>query len=489
MSGESTYYSVLGISPGASAEAIQNAFATLVARLPQGGNKESHPEYQDLLQAYEVLNNPSRRAIYDSLMVETSPPPLTVTIQVSRAKIPIASSPQIFYLLLEIAAPQQTMNTRRPLNLCLVLDRSTSMQGQRLDFLKSAVELVIEKLMPEDIISIITFSDRAEIVQPATRLINRNAIISHVRSIRASGGTEIYQGLSAGIEQLRLTPLAQYNNHLILLTDGHTYGDAPECVALATRAAEQQIGITAFGLGNEWNDNFLDRLVSSSGGQSAFIEEPTQILEHLQQRIQGLGLIHARNLRIKNTMPSQISLKYGFKLLPFAQPLDSTGGEITLGNIEGKSALSFLLEMVLQPQQHETRINIPFEIMADIPGRSAKDLSLKSQAQIIVTATPVEMPPPKDLVKAVRLLNMYRMNEKVWEEIEAGNVGVAATRLRHLTTRLLEAGEIRLAQQAHAETERLSTVGSMSAEGWKRLKYGTRAMIGETVRIDNDDSM
>ena len=188
-------------------------------------------------------------------------------------------------------------------------------------------------------------------------------------------------------------------------------------------------------------------------------------------------------------MPSQISLKYGFKLLPFAQPLDSTGGEITLGNIEGKSALSFLLEMVLQPQQHETRINIPFEIMADIPGRSAKELSLKSQAQIIVTATPVEMPPPKDLVKAVRLLNMYRMNEKVWEEIEAGNVGVAATRLRHLTTRLLEAGEIRLAQQAHAETERLSTVGSMSAEGWKRLKYGTRAMIGETVRIDNDDSM
>lgn len=77
-------------------------------------------------------------------MVETSPPPLTVTIQVSRAKIPIASSPQIFYLLLEIAAPQQTMNTRLPLNLCLVLDRSTSMQGQRLDFLKSAVELVIE---------------------------------------------------------------------------------------------------------------------------------------------------------------------------------------------------------------------------------------------------------------------------------------------------------------------------------------------------------
>jgi len=487
MSGETTYYSILGVSPGAPPEEVREAFATRVAKFP--AESAENPEYQNILRAYEVLNDPDRRAIYDSLMAEMAPSPLIVSIQVSRTKIPVTNSPQIFYLLVEVNPPHQTAKSRRPLNLCLVLDRSTSMQGQRLDFLKSAVELVLSKLAPEDIISIVTFSDRADVVQPAVRITNKSSVIARVRNIHASGGTEIYQGLLAGVEQLQQMPLHQYNNHLILLTDGHTYGDAKECIDLSARAAAQQIGISAFGLGDEWNDSFLDSLVMSSGNQSAFIEEPTQIVTYLQQRIQGLGLIHARNLRLKKELPSQVVLQYGFKLLPFAQPLDTSGTEVKLGNIEGKGALSFLLELALQPQQHEGRITIPLEITADIPERTAKEQTFKSQIQILVSANPVEAMPPKDLVKAVRMLNMYRMNEKVWEEIEAGNMGMAATRLQHLTTRLLEAGEIRLAQQAHSETVRLTKGGALSAEGWKRLKYGTRAMIGETARMDSDDSV
>ncbi|MCA9875596.1 MAG: VWA domain-containing protein [Anaerolineales bacterium] len=487
MSGETTYYSILGLPSNAQPEAVREAFASHVARFPS--EAQDDPEYQKLLQAYEVLNDPDRRAIYDSLIAEMAPSPLIVNIQLSRTKLPIAASPQVFYLLVEVNPPRQSAQLRRPLNLCLVLDRSTSMQGQRLDFLKTAVELVVEKLAPEDVISIVTFSDRAEVVQAATHLTSRNAIISRVRSIRASGGTEIYHGLLAGVEQLQQTPLSQYNNHLILLTDGHTYGDTQDCIDLSVRAAGQRIGISAFGLGDEWNDNFLDKLVSASGGQSAFIEDPAQIVNHLQQRIKGLGLIHARNLRLKKELPSQLTLQYGFKLLPFAQPLEASGSEIKLGNIEGKGALSFLLELTLQPQSHELRLSIPLELTADIPGRNLKDQTFKNPVQILVTANPLETAPPKDLVKAVRMLNMYRMNEKVWEEIEAGNVGVAATRMQHLTTRLLEAGEIKLAQQAHAETERLTRVGSLSPEGWKRLKYGTRAMIGETVRMESDDSV
>mgnify|MGYP001275850479 CR=1 FL=1 len=487
MSGETTYYSILGLSVNASSEAVREAFATRVAQFPT--QAEDNPEYQKLLQAYEVLNDPERRSVYDSLMAEMSPSPLVVNVQLSRSRLPVSNTPQILYLLIEVNPPRQNAKARRPLNLCLVLDRSTSMQGQRLDFLKSAVELVVDKLAPEDMISVVAFSDRAEVVQPPIHVAHKSAIVHHVRNIRASGGTEIYQGLLAGVGQLRNTPLSQYNNHLILLTDGHTYGDAQECINLSAQAAAQQIGISAFGLGNEWNDSFLDSLVTSSGGQSAFIEEPAQIVAHLQQRIQGLGMIHAQNLRLIKDFPAHVRLQYAFKLLPFAQPLEANGSEIKLGNIEGKGALSFLLELALQPQQHEGRISVPLDIAADIPGRNAKDQVFKNRAQILVTANPLEAAPPKDLVKAVRMLNMYRMNEKVWEEIEAGNVGVAATRLQHLTTRLLEAGEIKLAQQAHAETERLASMGSLSAEGWKRLKYGTRAMIGETVRMENNDSV
>ena len=483
MSGE-TYYTILGVPKSASLEEIQDAFAILAGKFPEDTGINSNPEYAKMLQAYEVLVDKDRRSIYDSLLVETTPPAIEANIQISRAKMAISDATQLFYLLVEITPPTHIVRAHRPLNLCLVLDRSTSMQGTRLDYLKTAVTHIIDKLAPDDIITIVSYSDRAEIVTEPTHLQNKNQIIAHVRNIQASGGTEIYQGLNAGVEQMRRIALNQYNNHLILLTDGHTYGDAEQCIELAKTASKATIGISAFGIGDAWNDTFLDQLVAPSGGRSVYIEQPTQIIDHLQDRIQGLGSIHAQNVRLKKSFPEQTTPQYGFKLLPFAQPLELSGNEINLGNLEGKGALALLIEILLQPQEHETRITIPIEITAEITEQNNQIQKITKQVQILVTPRAPEMDPPKDIVKAVRMLNMYRMNEKVWEDIEAGHVGVAATRLRHLTTRLLEAGEIQLAQQANAETERLTQAGELSEEGRKRLKFGTRAMIGQTLKLE-----
>jgi Ca-activated chloride channel family protein len=364
------------------------------------------------------------------------------------------------------------------------------MQGTRLDCLKTAVSLLIDKLAPDDLISIVSYSDRAEIVTEPTHVHNKNQIVAHIRNMQASGGTEIYQGLYAGVEQMRRVALDKHNNHLILLTDGHTYGDAEQCIELAQKASETKIGISAFGIGSEWNDNFLDQLVAPSGGRSAYIEEPTQIIDFLQERIHGLGIIHARNLSLKKAFPETVTPQYGFKLLPFAQPLELSGSEMKLGNLEGKGSLAILLELLLQPQEHETRVTIPIEITAEIAAQNNQVQKITKQVQILVTSKSLDTDPPQDIVKAVRMLNMYRMNEKVWEDIEAGHVGVAATRLRHLTTRLLEAGEIKLAQQANAETEHLANMGELTEEGRKRLRFGTRAMIGQTMKMEiSDDSL
>jgi hypothetical protein len=78
------------------------------------------------------------------------------------------------------------------------------------------------------------------------------------------------------------------------------------------------------------------------------------------------------------------------------------------------------------------------------------------------------------------------MNEKVWDEVEAGQLQAATERLRRLTTRLLESGHSRLAQQAYAETERLATMGTLSLEGRKKLKYGTRSLLSRTISLNHD---
>ena len=87
--------------------------------------------------------------------------------------------------------------------------------------------------------------------------------------MQTSGATEIYNGLKAGLQEVRRTVDPSRVNHIILLTDGQTYGDEQACLALAEEAAAKNIGISGMGIGSEWNDIFLDALASKTGGSSA----------------------------------------------------------------------------------------------------------------------------------------------------------------------------------------------------------------------------
>ena len=105
---------------------------------------------------------------------------------------------QILYVLLEVFASAQSQKQRLPFNLCLVVDRSTSMQGVRLQRVKDATNFIIDFLNEGDVFSLVTFNDRAEIVIPAQSQLDKAVAKSRVSTIRSSGGTEILQGLELG---------------------------------------------------------------------------------------------------------------------------------------------------------------------------------------------------------------------------------------------------------------------------------------------------
>jgi len=57
--------------------------------------------------------------------------------------------------------------------------------------------------------------------------------------------------------------------------------------------------------------------------------------------------------------------------------------------------------------------------------------------------------------------------------------------MRHLSTRLLEIGEPQLAQQAYSETQRIATMGSLSPEGRKKIKFGTRSLLTKAINMSD----
>lgn len=416
-----------------------------------------------------------------------------LNIIASRNQIPALDTPQIVYVLVEVLPTADSANEASdknslPLNLSLVIDRSTSMKGARLNRVKKAAELLIDKMSNRDIVSVISYSDRADVVVASTPVSDKIALHSKIRSILASGGTEIYQGLAAGWREIGKVPLDQYVNHLILLTDGHTYGDVEQCFGLAATTAARGVGISAFGIGNEWNDEFLDELVQPSGGQTGFISDPEQILHFLRQRIRGLGTIHAQNVRLKTILPMGISIRDAFKLSPFAQPLKFDKQQIPLGAIEGRAPLSALLEIAVEPQPMGQTITIPFEMRANLPADAKRDITIKRNFKFWVSDMPPKERMPDRIVRAVQILNMYRMNEQVWRDAEGGDLAAATKRMEYLTSRLREAGFTQLAQQAQAETHRMNYTGQLSVEGRKQIRYGTRTIMTESLSLDiNDD--
>jgi Ca-activated chloride channel family protein len=372
------------------------------------------------------------------------------------------------------------------------------MRGERLEKVTAAVALLFDKLAPDDTLSLVSFSDRAEVVLPAASPGGISADPAtaeawrdprhRLRDIVASGGTEIYQGLRAGLAQLargdtrhgdtRRGSAGGGAGHLILLTDGHTYGDAAECLRLAEEAAARGIGITAFGLGADWNDAFLDALVAPSGGQSHFIEGPDDVLPHLEGRLQGLGDVHARQMTLARSWPGQLTLRQAFKLAPYPQPLASEADPIPLGDLEGRSPTSVLLEFLIAPQSFPARFQLPVEVHYLTTDGAAETAARRAQ-WVAQREIGEEAGPPAALIEAVRRLNLYRMQEKAWEEAQSGKLDTAAARMRRLTARYQETGDLRLARQAQLEAQQLAHLGAMSPEGRKLLKYGTRSLMGQ----------
>ena len=302
----------------------------------------------------KYLSNPKRRALYDATLPPEEKIILPYTHTISYSAVPIWSiwtSRKCSIVILELDAPLEARQSPAPpLNVCLVLDRSTSMQGEKMDIVKAAAIQVLRNLRPQDILSVVTFSDRAEVIIPAAYYQERTRLEAKIQMIQPSGATEIYQGLEAGAKEVMRSLDAKRVNHIILLTDGHTYGDEQQCLALASKLAERGIGISGMGIGKEWNDIFLDVLATRTGGSSAYIAQPQDIKRLLLEKFNALAQTYADESGFK---PCIRSMEWNYPMrsacsrtrLPILLEIP-----LRLGTILQDASTQVLFEYIIQPK-------------------------------------------------------------------------------------------------------------------------------------------
>ncbi|TAK12095.1 MAG: VWA domain-containing protein [Anaerolineae bacterium] len=477
------FYARLGVGKRATADDIRHAYHAAARRLhpDASANPDDTELFLQIQEAYEILSNPQKRQDYDKLLPDDIDPPADVMVNAiySRSILPTMESAQLVYVLMDLLSRPTEEDRKKPsLNVCLLLDTSTSMSGQRLEMVKSTATTMVKALQPEDYFSLITFNDRAEVIVSAERGVDLGRVEARISQLNTGGGTEMLHGLKAAMNEVARNLGPSFVNQILLVTDGRTYGDDAACLEVADFASNRGITISGLGIGHEWNDEFLDELCRKTGGSSSYAARPDDIRRLLEKQFQNISRTYANNVSIAYKSSPDVELRYAFRLSPDPSAL-RIATPVHFGNIPLGPSLSVLMEFLIHrvPEGSREITLLDGDLNLKIPTRKIPDTTARvSLARPAAKDAEVE-PPPQVLVKAMSRLSLYRMQEKARQEIEAGDIEKGTARLNSLAVQLLSAGRPDLAHTVRLELKNLQNGNSVSEDSKKQIKYGTRALV------------
>ena len=478
------YYETIGVNRDATFDEIKRAYHEQASKVhpDHNQNKESTEQFIAIQEAFNTLKDPVKRKEFDLLLNEEqfAQPVTRLKIFTSRKSIPRINEDQLAYALLEIECLKMNEEVKSPnVNVCLVIDQSTSMQGHRMDMVKANVNRVLPTLNPQDYLSIVTFSDEANIFLPPTQIANRSIIEEKLSQVSTQGGTEIKKGLQAGIDLLWQGDEKGSPRYVILLTDGHTYGDEEDCYKIAQQAAEQGIMISAMGIGNEWNETFLEKLTAITGGSTIFVDSKEALFQYLQRLFNSIDYVYARKMSLHLEKDQRAELRFLFQLEPNIIQYPTQERRILLGDLYfGKKSI-FLMEFLIHPliKKDKDVELLKGQIKMELPHEKQMNARLFPNVVLPVSTEIVEEKPPVEIVRALSKITLYQMQERSREDVKVGSFKHATKRLNFLASRLLADGEVQLATRVLSESEVILKTHKFSKDGEKELKYGTKKLL------------
>lgn len=202
----------------------------------------------------------------------------------------MANGPAREQFLLEIEAPGgpalpgvASSGPRAPLNLCLVLDRSGSMEGPPIEYAKQACNQLVDLLSPNDVLSIVVFDEIVEVLMAPQRCTDKQAIKNGIAQIQPGYTTNLYDGMTLGAQQLDMMKGESGRvTRMVILTDGEPTAGIKDFHPLVQHAGDikqRGITITYLGFGPEYNEELLASMAKKAGGNYYFIPEPQLIPE------------------------------------------------------------------------------------------------------------------------------------------------------------------------------------------------------------------
>jgi Ca-activated chloride channel homolog len=235
----------------------------------------------------------------------------TVLLDVALGKpIVLADKKQTAFLKVGLTGKElEKAHGRAPINLSIVLDRSSSMHGEKIEKAKEAALLVLDRLSSEDIVSIVTYDSEVEVLVPAMRMSEAETIRERIRSIEPRGSTALFAGVSKGIQELRKFLDKNRVNRVILMSDGQANvgpSSPNELGRLGAAASKEGISVSTIGLGLGYNEDLMVQLAQNSDGNHGFAATAEELTKIFDYELGDVLSVVAQEVTVKVRLPNEV---------------------------------------------------------------------------------------------------------------------------------------------------------------------------------------
>jgi Ca-activated chloride channel homolog len=227
------------------------------------------------------------------------------------------------------------------MNLCLVIDRSGSMEGMPLDYVKHACSYVLDMLTANDVLSIVTFEETVEVLMPPQRVTNKQLIKDGIQRIVLGNTTDLYGGMSLAATQVASLAEPGRTSRMIVFSDGDPTAGIKDFSSLVGQASEiksRGITCTFLGFGPDYNEELLAAMAKKSGGNYYYIPRPEMIPEVFRTELEKLMTVVASNLRLSFSLARWVTMRA-------PEQRDSGTVEIQLADMERGSVIQQIVDL------------------------------------------------------------------------------------------------------------------------------------------------
>jgi Ca-activated chloride channel homolog len=418
------------------------------------------------------------------------PGELNILAKLHRPFYEVLPSPQQAYVLFETMPSAAAPGVSQALNFSLVLDRSGSMAGERMSRMKQAAKLVVDRLGPQDMLSLVIFDERADIVVPTTPVQDKEAIKRQIDRIDERGGTHMSSGMQVGFNELQRGIAPGRVTRMLLLTDGQTWEDQAACESIADqcRVAGVPLNVLGLGVGGDmsWDPRFLENLAQRSGGEWMIAETPEKVITIFEKTVTSMQGTAVTNANMIIRFVEGVTPRAVWRVTPLISKLGHNAVserdvQVFLGDIQHGVGQSLLLNVLIPPRQQGNFRMMYADIRYDVPGNGKTGELARVDVLVNFTSDPTQVNQTNpQVMNLVERVTAHKLGTQALDEAAAGNVQNATRKLRAAATRLLEIGETGLEQQATGLANQLEQNGQIDTGAAQQMRYATKRLTENT---------